>query len=232
MAHPVGFNLSGSRFKADAERGTLNLELTRRVGDSGMAPRRGFGQALARAISLAGGYDSLPTGLRVSSFGGRVRSSDVAVPTRNSKPETRNSVDAYTSILAEASKQYQVESALLAGVMEAESGFNTRAVSAAGARGLMQLMDPTARSLGVTDSFDPRQNILGGAKLLRQLMDRYAGNTRLALAAYNAGSGAVDRYGDVPPYAETLRFVPKVLEATERFRRQLNSQDASGSRGV
>jgi soluble lytic murein transglycosylase-like protein len=83
---------------------------------------------------------------------------------------------------------------------------------------LMQLMPSTARGLGVTDSLDPTQNVMGGAKLLRQLLDRYQGDTRLALAAYNAGPGAVDKHGGVPPYAETQRYVPKVLAAAERFR--------------
>jgi soluble lytic murein transglycosylase-like protein len=93
----------------------------------------------------------------------------------------------------------------------------------------MQLMDATAHSLGVSDPFDPRQSILGGAKLLRQLLDRYGGNVQLALAAYNAGSGAVDQYGGIPPYPETLRFVPKVLEAAERFRTRMNPGDPAVS---
>lgn len=132
-------------------------------------------------------------------------------------------------LLAEASQQYSLEPALLAAVIEVESGFNPNAVSPAGAKGLMQLMDATARGLGVTDSYDPQQNILGGARFLRQLLDRYKGDIRLALAAYNAGSGTVERYGGIPPYPETQRFVSKVLESAARFGRHTNSTASTTS---
>jgi soluble lytic murein transglycosylase-like protein len=124
----------------------------------------------------------------------------------------------YGSLVTDAARRNGLDPALVAGVIEAESGFNAQAVSPAGAQGLMQLMPSTARGLGVTDALDPAQNVMGGAKLLRQLLDRYHGDTRLALAAYNAGPGAVDKYGGVPPYAETQRYVPKVLAAVERYR--------------
>jgi soluble lytic murein transglycosylase-like protein len=125
---------------------------------------------------------------------------------------------AYQGIINQAAERYQLDPALIAGVIETESSFNARAVSPAGAKGLMQLMDQTARGLGVRNSLDPADNVLGGAKLLRQLLDRYHGNVSLALAAYNAGPGAVDRYGGVPPYPETQRYVPRVLAAVERQR--------------
>lgn len=120
-------------------------------------------------------------------------------------------------LIDEAARRYGLDPALVAGVIQTESGFNPRAQSGAGAKGLMQLMDATARGLGVSDPFDPVQNVMGGARLLRQLLDRY-GDVRLALAAYNAGPGAVDRYGGVPPYAETQRYVPTVLAAAGRQR--------------
>ncbi len=122
-------------------------------------------------------------------------------------------------LIAQAAKRYGVDPALLAGVIETESGFDPRATSGAGARGLMQLMDGTARGLGVSDPYDPPQNVFGGAKHLRQLLDKYRGDFKLALAAYNAGGGAVDRHGGIPPYEETQRYVPKVLAATEKYRR-------------
>jgi soluble lytic murein transglycosylase-like protein len=124
---------------------------------------------------------------------------------------------AFADIIASASRKYGVDSALIAGVIESESSFNPNAVSSAGAKGLMQLMDGTARGLGVSDPFDPSQNIMGGTRLLRQLLDRYGGDVRLALAAYNAGPGAVSKYGGVPPYAETQRYIPKVLSAMQRY---------------
>lgn len=97
-------------------------------------------------------------------------------------------------------------------MVEVESGFSVRAVSPRGAIGLMQLMPATARDYGVADPFDPRQNLDAGAQHLRRLLDRYGQDPTLALAAYNAGEGSVARYrGQVPPYAETLAYVPRVL---------------------
>lgn len=128
----------------------------------------------------------------------------------------KGGADQIQSIVNAAAQKYGVDPALISAVIEMESNFNPDAVSQAGAKGLMQLMDATAQGLGVTDSFDPGQNVMGGARLLRQLLDRYQGDTRLALAAYNAGPAAVDRFGGIPPYGETQRYVPKVLAALQR----------------
>ncbi len=101
---------------------------------------------------------------------------------------------------------------LVHAVIGAESAFNPWAVSRKGAQGLMQLMPRTASALGVRDSFNPRDNIEGGVRHLRYLLDRYSGNVSLALAAYNAGEGAVDYYGGIPPYPETQQYVQKILQ--------------------
>jgi soluble lytic murein transglycosylase-like protein len=127
-------------------------------------------------------------------------------------------------IVQKAADKYGVDPALIAGVIETESNFNPGAVSRAGARGLMQLMPATARGLGVTDANDPLQNVLGGAKLLGQMLDKYHGNVELALAAYNAGAGNVDKYGGIPPFGETRRYVPTVMAAYERFRQLASTQ--------
>ncbi len=117
-------------------------------------------------------------------------------------------------LIVAAARQERVPPALLAAVTRVESGFQPHAVSRAGAKGLTQLMDETAHALGVTNSFDPWQNLVGGARFLRQLLDRYAGNVALALAAYNAGPGAVDAAGgQVPPFPETQTYVRRVMAA-------------------
>ncbi|MBI4239262.1 MAG: lytic transglycosylase domain-containing protein [Deltaproteobacteria bacterium] len=114
--------------------------------------------------------------------------------------------------LHEASERFRVPKRLLAAVIQAESAFNPSAISRAGAKGLMQLMDPTARALGVRNSFNIRENILGGAKYLRQLLDVHRQNMPLAVAAYNAGPGAVRNYGGIPPYRETREYVSRVMK--------------------
>lgn len=111
----------------------------------------------------------------------------------------------------EASRTYHIPSAVLKAVAKAESEFNPRAQSHCGAMGIMQLMPATARSLGVSNPWDMRQNIMGGSKYLRNMLDKYDGNLKLALAAYNAGSKNVDKYGGVPPFEETQNYVQKIF---------------------
>jgi soluble lytic murein transglycosylase len=117
----------------------------------------------------------------------------------------------YLNEIIEASNRYGVPDRLVTAVIRAESGFNARAVSRKGARGLMQLMPATASNLGVRNSFDPRENIHGGVRHLRGLIDRFPGNLPLAIAAYNAGEKAVLTYGGIPPYPETQEYVAKVM---------------------
>jgi hypothetical protein len=118
----------------------------------------------------------------------------------------------YASEIREIATRHGVDPTLVESVIRAESAFNPTAVSRAGARGLMQLMPKTALALGVRDSFNPRENIEGGVRHLRYLLDRYPGNLPLAVAAYNAGEGAVDAHRGIPPYAETQQYVQRVLQ--------------------
>lgn len=115
-------------------------------------------------------------------------------------------------IFNRASKKYNVSTDLLKAVAKAESNFDPKAVSRSGARGVMQLMPKTAEYLGVKDSFDPEQNIMGGAKYLSQMLEKYDGDIKLSLAAYNAGSGNVAKYGGIPPFKETQNYVVKVMK--------------------
>jgi soluble lytic murein transglycosylase-like protein len=125
----------------------------------------------------------------------------------------------YASLIEAAARKAGVDPALVAAVVKAESGFNPQAKSGVGAKGLMQLMDATARGLGVTNSFDPAQNVEGGAKFLGSLLKQFNGDVRLALAGYNAGPGNVQKYGGVPPFEETQQYVPKVLGFYEQFKK-------------
>jgi soluble lytic murein transglycosylase-like protein len=117
----------------------------------------------------------------------------------------------FESIIDSCALEYGVDKSLVKAVIHAESGYNPSAVSRAGARGLMQLMPKTAQDLKVSDSFDPRENIRGGVRYLRFLLDTFKGDVSLALAAYNAGLSRVAQYGGVPPYEETRNYVAKVL---------------------
>lgn len=121
-----------------------------------------------------------------------------------------SSEESMDAIFAEAAELYGVPLNLLKAMGKAESGFNANAVSPAGAQGVMQLMPATAKSLGVEDPFDARSNIMGGAKYISQKLKQYNGNIDLALAAYNAGSGNVAKYGGVPPFSETRNYIARI----------------------
>lgn len=118
---------------------------------------------------------------------------------------------AYEKIFEEVAKKYELDPALLKAIAKVESNFNPRAVSPKGAMGIMQLIPSTARLVGVSDPFDPVENIHGGARYLKRLLEEF-GDLRLSLAAYNAGPEAVRQYGGIPPYPETINYVRNVLE--------------------
>lgn len=123
--------------------------------------------------------------------------------------------------IMEAAEAYQIEAALIKAIIMAESSYNPRAVSHRGAQGLMQLMPNTARWLGVDDAFDPRLNIDAGVRYLRRLLDRFKGDVELALAAYNAGSRYVRKYGGIPPFRATRNYVRKVLQLRDGYLKEM-----------
>jgi soluble lytic murein transglycosylase-like protein len=129
-----------------------------------------------------------------------------------------NNISNYDHLIIKASEKHNVEPALIKAIIKAESNFNHRAVSRKGARGLMQLMPATASSLQVKDSFHPENNIEGGVKYLRYLLNYFNGNLPLALAAYNAGENAVIRHRGIPPYRETQVYVRRVMSYLDKFR--------------
>ncbi|MBK8171642.1 MAG: lytic transglycosylase domain-containing protein [Sandaracinaceae bacterium] len=145
----------------------------------------------------------------------RATASRDRIPARDRSPDRYSRYDAH---IREASRLYQLPESFIRAVMRVESDFDPNVVSRVGAMGLMQLMPGTASHMGVRDPFNPRENILGGVRYLRVLANGFNGDLVLTVAAYNAGEGAVMRYGGVPPYDETRRYVQNVLRYYYAFR--------------
>jgi soluble lytic murein transglycosylase-like protein len=154
-----------------------------------------------------------------------------ATPTGATSTGTPGAATPFAAEIDAAAKKYGVDSALLRGLIRQESNFNANATSPAGARGMTQLMPGTAAALGVNPAI-PAQAIEGGAKYLRQQLDKFGGDPEKALAAYNAGPGAVQRYGGVPPFAETQNYVRKVMAYAAEYRKDAPSASASAASAV
>ncbi len=140
---------------------------------------------------------------------------DAAAASPSPAPVPPDQIDA---LVSQNSAAWQVDPSLVKAIIANESGFDANATSKVGAAGLMQLMPATAQSVGVRNAYDPAQNVAGGTRYLKGLLDRFNGDVRLAVAAYNAGPGAVEKYGDVPPYAETQNYVQNVLGSYAKYR--------------
>jgi len=164
---------------------------------------------------------------------------DPPAPANQGSPATSSKAAAQLSpadlqeMLAKAGQEHNLDVDLLASLIKAESGGNAHAVSPAGARGLMQLMPGTAAGLGVKDSFKPDENVRGGSTYLDSLLTRYHDNLALALAAYNAGPAAVDKYRGIPPYRETVAYVARVIHEFNRrvLAREAEAKQAAVSAG-
>ena len=150
-------------------------------------------------------FTNVPTSSKSSNY-------KVYIKETPNRPLESNSTDLYDHVISEASHTHGVSFSLLKALIKTESDFNPRAVSSAGARGLMQLMPENIKTLKIKNPFDPRENIMGGTQYLKQLIDRFNGKLPLALAAYNAGPGVVEKYQRVPPFKETENFVKQVMK--------------------
>lgn len=182
----------------------------RRAQDRGTTDRRtGVRRRRMRTAVLAAAMSSAPLARPVVAL---------LPPATKVKPTIEVSAEyfvlpanqAYNDIIEEAAAKYDMDPDLIRAVMQAESAFHPFAVSRAGAEGLMQLMPELSDEMGVSDSFDPRENIMGGTRYLKRLLDYHNGNIDLALASYNAGPGNVQRYGGIPPFRETRRYVKTI----------------------
>lgn len=175
------------------------IEQTGQIASSPSATTSDFSSALQAASTAGQTQAAYPAGTSASS-------------------ESASQAGSYEGMIAQAAQRYGLDPAVLHGLIQQESGFDPNSQSSAGAAGLTQLMPGTASSLGVANPLDPGESIEGGARYLSQLMGQFGGNTTEALAAYNAGPGAVQQYGGVPPYAETQSYVSKVLGYAEAYR--------------
>ena len=150
-------------------------------------------------------FTNVPTSSKSSNY-------KVYIKETPNRPLESNITDLYDHVISEASHTHGVSFSLLKALIKTESDFNPSAVSSAGARGLMQLMPENIKTLKIKNPFDPRENIMGGTQYLKQLIDRFNGKLPLALAAYNAGPGVVEKYRRIPPFKETENFVKQVMK--------------------
>ncbi len=193
---------------------------------TGAAPASSGAIASGAASPSSGFASALQTATTADAAGAPGTSNAAYQPLTQASPAGAESGE-YESLIDQAAARNGLDPAVLHGLIQQESGFDPNAASSAGAAGLTQLMPGTASSLGVANPLNPAESIEGGARYLGEMMSKFGGNTSDALAAYNAGPGAVEQYGGVPPYAETQSYVSKVLGDAEAYR-QSHPQTTGG----
>ncbi|PKM76168.1 MAG: lytic transglycosylase domain-containing protein [Firmicutes bacterium HGW-Firmicutes-15] len=171
--------------------------------------------ALVKQMNLIRILEALGSGTSIRKLAAKQKSGQTA--SIDNKTASNTSTRPFSEIIKEASHKYGVAEDVINAVIQQESSFNPTAVSSCGAMGLMQLMPSTAESLGVENAYNAEQNIMGGTFYLKQKLDEFDGNLPLALAAYNAGSGAVRKHGGIPPYKETQAYVNKIMKSVDHW---------------
>lgn len=209
----IGTGTSGLTAASEAAARVAELRSLIQEVETDSSGKGSFADALSEASAVAGtGTDALAEASAVTSPSSTTSAlATTATATTSEVGAADTGSVPYQSLIEEACAKYGVEPALLAGLIEQESHFDPTVGSGAGAEGLTELMPETAASLGVTDPHDPTQSIDAGARLLSEKLSEFGGDTELALAAYNAGSGAVQQYNGIPPYPETQEYVKKVM---------------------
>ncbi len=213
-------------FGTDMLEGMFDVELARHIsrnsnlGLAEMLYRKMTGESLAGSVRAPGAQPVPLQRREAPRQTSRAQQEPNSLPGGWTPKKLEERLRSYDRYIAEASERFGVKDSLIRAVIAVESGARPDARSVKDAKGLMQLMDSTAAAMGVTNVWDPRENILGGAKYLRQLLEQFEGNERLALASYNAGPAAVQKHGGVPPYRETQEYVARVLNFVAMIEQQ------------
>jgi Rod binding domain-containing protein len=222
----------GQGYGKDIMSGLFNTELAKYMTDNS---NLGIGNMLYKQLTgedmdsgLTGGQDAASKLLGNILSSDRIQQRVLQKINAYSSGSVLENVGKYSDIINEASGTYNVEPNLIKAVIAAESGGQADSLSTKNAKGLMQLLDTTAKEVGVNNVFDPRDNIMGGTKYLKNLIDRFSGNMDSALASYNAGPGAVEQYGGIPPFNETQNYVKRVKNYLQMFEAENSSSDQLG----
>ncbi len=202
-----GADLADKSTKVNTDKADISTKSAARSSSSTFPGEEALPSSVNKAIDPFAAISSKPTEHQPE----RVDEEEVETPTRETKRLSFGSNLNTEEMIEAAAEKYEVDPRLVKAVAVAESNMNQADISDAGAIGVMQLMPETARGLGI-DPYDEQQNIEGGAKYLKQMLDTFGGNVRKAVAAYNAGPGAVQKYGGIPPYGETQHYVGRVMD--------------------